>query len=282
VSADPSTVLRRPRDVGALLGDAFRYYGRNFGTFLAIGAAVVVPVYLIVLGLGLEQLFSGYDETPPVEHSVIEFVTTYLIVSPLIVAMSTYALLAAEEDRLSGPAGPIGAGLESFTPIFLAVLVAAVGITLGLITIVIGIYLLIRWYFVVQAVVVDRRRGVAALTRSSELVQGSWWRVLGVVLLAAIVTLVPAALIQIPFEVGANAADSAALSLVGNIGVTTLAAPYSAIVATLIYFDLRARKEGVTSGAAWGAPAEDGSAPPGLERPEAPLPPDRSGRPPSG
>ena len=281
MSADQSPALRRPRAVGALLGDGLRYYTRHFGTFLAIGAAVVVPVYLIVLGLGLEQLFSGYDETPPVSHTVIEFVTTFLIVGPLIVAMSTYALLAADEDRLTGPAVPIAAGLESFTPIFLAVVIAAVGITVALITIVIGIYLLVRWYFVAQAVVVDRRSGVAALTRSGELVQGSWWRVLGVVLLAAVATLVPAALVQIPFEVGADAADSAALSLAGNIAATALVAPYSAIVATLLYFDLRARKEGVPAASVPAAPAEDGAAPPELERPEAPLPPDRSG-PPSG
>jgi hypothetical protein len=243
---------------------------------------VVVPVYLIVLGLGLEQLFSGYDETPPVSHAVIEFVATYLIVSPLTIAMSAYALRAAEEGRLTGPAGPIGAGLESFTPVFLAVLIAAAGITIALITIVIGIYLLVRWYFVVQAVVIDRRRGAAALARSGELVQGSWWRVLGIVVLAAIATLVPAALVQIPFEAGASAADSAALSLAGNIAATSLVGPYSAIVATLLYFDLRARKEGVPAAPVSGAPAGDGSAPPDLERPEAPLPPDRSGRPPSG
>jgi hypothetical protein len=282
VSAEPGLALRRPRDVGALLGDALRYYGRHFGTFLAIGAAVVVPVYLIVLGLGLEQLFSEYDEMPPVGDSVIEFATTYLIVSPLIAAMATYALLASDEDRLTGPAGPITAGLEAFTPIFLAVLIAAAGITLGLITIVIGIYLLIRWYFVVQAVVVDGRRSVEALTRSGELVQRSWWRVLGVVLLAAIAALVPAAILQIPFEVGANAADSAALSLAGNTIATVLVGPYSAIVATLLYFDLRSRKEDAPPAPGRTEPADDGTAPPDLERPEAPLPPDRSGRPPSG
>jgi hypothetical protein len=282
VSTDPGLVLRRPRDVGALLGDALRYYRRHPGTFLAIGATVVVPVYLIVLGLGLEQLFSGYDESPPVGHAVIEFVTTYLIVTPLIVAMSTYALVSAEEGRLSGPGGPIVAGLESFTLIFVAVFIAAVGITLGLITILIGIYLLIRWYFVVQAVVVDRRRPAAALTRSAELVQGSWWRTLGVVLLAAIATVVPAALVAIPFEAAANGADSSALALAGNVLATTLVAPYSAIVATLLYFDLRSRKEGVPAAAEWAPPAADGAAPPGLERPEAPMPPDRGERPPSG
>jgi hypothetical protein len=285
VNADSTLALRRPRDVGALLGDAFRYYGRHFGTFLAIGAAVVVPVYLIVLGLGLEMLFSEYDETPPISHGVIEFITTYLIMSPLVVAMTTFALLAADQGRLKGPGGPIGEGLESFTPVFLAVLLAAAGITVAMITIVLGIYFLVRWYFVPQAVVVDRRRTSGAIARSGELVQGSWWRVLGVVLLTAIVTLIPAAVIQLPFEIGANAADSSALSLAGNILATGLIAPYAAIVATLLYFDLRARREGVPLEHAIGAPPEErdsagDGAPPGLDRPEAPLPPERSGQPP--
>jgi hypothetical protein len=282
VNTAPGPVLRRPRDVGALLGDALRYYSRHFGTFLAIGASVVVPVYLIVLGLGLEQLFSEYDETPPVEHTVIEAITTYLIVLPLVVAMTTHALLASDEGRLSGPAGPIAAGLESFTPVFVAVLLAAIGITAMLITIVFWVYFYIRWYLVPQSVVVDGRRGTEALTRSGELVRGSWWRTLGIVALTQIVALVAGALVQLPLLGAASAADSAGLSLAGNILATTLVAPYTAIVATLLYFDLRARKEGAAAAATWTAPTEDGGAPPDLERPEAPLPPDRSGRPPSG
>src|SRR3712207_7278715 len=42
----------------------FRSYFREFGTFLLIALAVVVPVQLIVTGIGLGELGGEYDATP--------------------------------------------------------------------------------------------------------------------------------------------------------------------------------------------------------------------------
>jgi hypothetical protein len=56
--------LEQPRDVGALLRDSFTVYLRHFGTFLALGALVVVPSQVIVGGIGMEQLTADYDSTP--------------------------------------------------------------------------------------------------------------------------------------------------------------------------------------------------------------------------
>jgi Membrane domain of glycerophosphoryl diester phosphodiesterase len=275
VSAGPGLGLRRQRDVGALLGDAWRLYRGNFLTFWLIALAVIVPVDLIVSGLGLEQLFKGYDPTPPLEETGIEIGVSYLITAPLIAAMTTFAVMAADTGELRGAGRPITAGLEAFTPLFGAILLAAGGIALGLLAFVLpAFYLLIRWYFVPQAVVVDGRRGTEALARSAELVRSSWWRCLGVILLAAIASFLPAQLIQIPALAAADAADSAALALLGGMLARTLTAPFLAIVAVLLYFDLRARKEGPAAPAqAAAAPPAPGEAPSAqdLELPEAPA-----------
>ena len=67
----------------------------------------------------------------------------------------------------------------------MAILLAAVGVALGLLLLVIpGIYLAVRWFFVPQAVVVENARGPAALRRSRELTSGTWWRTFGIILLA--------------------------------------------------------------------------------------------------
>ena len=63
--------LERPRETGALLRDTFSVYRRHFWTFLAIGAIVVVPAELIVGGVGLEQLSSGYNATPNFAEAAI-------------------------------------------------------------------------------------------------------------------------------------------------------------------------------------------------------------------
>jgi hypothetical protein len=262
VSAEPRFALRRARDVGAIVGDAFAFYRRHLLVFLTIGFAVVVPVNLAVLGLGLEQLSSGYDRTPPAEHQVIEVVTTFLLINPLLYAMTTHALVAADRGELKRPGRPIVSGLEAFTPLFFSVVLAVIGITIGLFLLILpGIYVLVRWWFVPQAVVVDGRRGVEALTRSGELVQSMWWRTVGVILLATLAALIPASILQLPFLAGADNADNAGIALAGQILATALTGPYTAIAATLLYFDLRARKEGAS------APPP---APAGLDRPEAP------------
>ena len=105
-----------------------------------------------------------------------------------------------------------------------------------------GIWLFVRWYFAPQAVVVDGRRSLGALERSAELVSGSWWRVLGVLIIATIAVAVPGALIQVPFNAWARSADSSALSLVGQVVASALTAPFEALMLTLLYFDLLARR----------------------------------------
>ena len=75
--------LERPRDAGALLRDSLVVYIRHFWTFLALGALVVVPSELIVSGVGLEQLSSGYDSSPTFAEAAIPAVVSYLVVAPL-------------------------------------------------------------------------------------------------------------------------------------------------------------------------------------------------------
>ena len=233
--------LERPRDLGELLSDAFGFYARNLGAFLALSAAIVVPAQLIVSGVGLEQLTASYDPSPPLAVAVLPDAVSFLVPTPLVTAICIHSLRS-----LSGGDGPrtgaaITAGLEAFAPLFVAVVLAAAGIAVGLLLIVPGIYLAIRWFFVPQAVIVDGARGPGALTRSGALVQGSRWRTLGIVVAANVVATVPAVIIRGPLEALARSADHAAVSLAGEIVVQILVTPFVAVVSTLLYFDLRAR-----------------------------------------
>jgi hypothetical protein len=84
-----------------------------------------------------------------------------------------------------------------------------------------------------------------ALRASWELVEGAWWRVFGIGLVAGIVAVLPLLAIQAPFQAAAESADAGWLSLIGSIAADTLATPFVALVATLLYFDLRTRREAV-------------------------------------
>jgi hypothetical protein len=242
VTDAPRLELLRPRDLGGLFGDSFNAYMRHFPAFLAIGAAVVVPVQLIVSGIGLGQLSDGYSSGVRTGDQLITAAELYLVIAPLVTAMVVHALLAVADGEKPRPGAAILSGLEAFRPVFGAVLIAAAGVILGLFLLIVpGIWLFVRWAFVPQAVVLDGRRGTQALQRSAELVSGSWWRVLGIALFAGIAAAIPAALISLPLEAWAKAADSQAILLAGQVVASSLVTPFQVLMLTLLYFDLLAR-----------------------------------------
>jgi hypothetical protein len=239
--------LERPRDVGGLLRDALVVYIRHFGTFLALGALVVVPSELIVGGIGMEQLTSGYDASPSFAEAAIPSAVSYLVVAPLITAICIYALRSVAEGGSPGAREAVVKGFESFSPIFFAVLLAALGTLVGAILIIPGIYLFVRWYFVPQAVVLERAHGTAALRASGRVVEGAWWRTLGLIVLVNLLALLVVFVVASPFAAGAESSDRAVWALIGQIVAATITQPFGALFSTLLWYDLRARKRAALS-----------------------------------
>jgi hypothetical protein len=125
------------------------------------------------------------------------------------------------------------------------------------------IWVLFRLILAVPVVVLEIAGPVAALRRSWQIVQGNWWRVFGITLLAGIVVAVIAGIIELPFGfarillqgggsvfvgLGNSAKPTVAALIIGAIGgiiATTCTRPISAGVSVLLYSDLRMRKEGL-------------------------------------
>ena len=235
--------LRRPRDVGGLFRDSFAVYRSHALLFIAVSAAVVVPVGLIVEGIGMEMLTSSYDSSPSIAEAAVPAVVEFLVVTPIIAAICIYALDAMAGGERPRAGQVLVAGFEAFTPLFAAVALAALGIALGLLALIVpGVYLAVRWFFVPQAVVIEGARGPAALSRSGELVQGFWWRTFGLVVLANIAIAIPAVILLAPFTAIAESTDRAAWELVGSTLATSVTTPFVALYATFLYYDLLARR----------------------------------------
>lgn len=235
--------LRQVRDVGALFRDALAVFGRHARLFILLSAAVVVPADLIVEGIGLEMLTSSYDSSPTLAEAAVPTIVEFLVVTPIIAAICIYALHTIAEGERPRAGAVLVAGFEAFTPLFGAVLLAALGIALGLIVLILpGVYLAVRWYFVPQAVVVETARGQAALGRSSRLVDGCWWRTFGLIVLANVAVAIPGFLLLTPFTAIAESTDRAVWSLVGSAVTTSITTPFVALYSTLLYYDLLARR----------------------------------------
>ena len=235
--------LRRQRDVGGLFRDSLAVYGRHWWLFVALSAAVVVPAELIVEGIGMDMLTSSYDNSPTIAETAIPTVVEFLVVTPIIAAICIHALHSIAEGQRPSPGQVLVAGFEAFTPLFAAVLLAAIGIAVGFVALIVpGVFLAVRWYFVPQAVVIDGARGRPALSRSGELVDGFWWRTFGLVVLANLAVAVPGFVLLAPFSSIADSTDRAVWALVGSAVTTSVTTPFVALFSTLLYYELRARK----------------------------------------
>jgi hypothetical protein len=239
----PALELNRPRDLNALLTDSFSLYRRHFWTFLAIAFVVVVPVHAIVLGVGLGEFRGGYNSTPAPASSLVPALVQVLLVGPLVAVMALDAVREIAAGRKPSAAHSIQAGLDAFAPVFWPVLIAVLCEVLTAITLVIPLVLLVRWYFVPQLVVLEKRRGTDALRASWELTRGFAWRVAGLVLIVHLLFELGGALIATPIAAIARSADSEALSLLSTTLAETLVAAPLGVFAALLYFDLRSRRD---------------------------------------
>ena len=113
----------------------------------------------------------------------------------------------------------------------------------------IGIYSVsVRLLFAPQAIVLEKLGGLDGLRRSWRLVRGSFWRVLGITLmvgfLVAIIGTGPAYVIAIVANVLPFPAAGVILNAASQALLTIVVLPLQFAAITLLYYDLRIRKEG--------------------------------------
>ncbi|WP_225831552.1 hypothetical protein [Streptomyces sp. NK08204] len=123
------------------------------------------------------------------------------------------------------------------------------------------LWLVVRFSLASPALMLERQGIVKSMSRSAKLVRGSWWRVLGIQLLAALIANIVTSLVTIPFMfIGAAVSDDGMTSLfgtsTGHVGWTFLILsgigsvigsmitfPINAGVTVLLYIDQRIRRE---------------------------------------
>lgn len=257
--------LTARRDLGQILNDAFRLYRGHFKLFSALAFGVIVPADLFITGVGLGALWSGYDlnSAGTGSRSGISFA---FLLSPLVTAMHIGAVMRISQGERPGIGAMFREGFARFAPVMGALILYALGVVGGLLLLVIpGIYFGVAWSLYAQGVVVEGRSPSQALGRSRELVSGSWWRVFGILIVMALVA-AAMGIATLPILGLAAALDSGAVALVGTMISDSIGISFAALTSTLLYFDLRARREGLApAGAPPAAPPD-----PQLERPEAP------------
>lgn len=128
-----------------------------------------------------------------------------------------------------------------------AVHLAALGVILYLACIPLAIYFYNAWQLFPQAIVLENVGGVAATKRSRELITGYWWKAFGLFIVTALLVSVLSAVAAVPaLIVDAVTSSIAIQTLVGTILrliVFVLTLPIQVIATTLLFYDLKIRKE---------------------------------------
>lgn len=215
----------------------------------AFGAGILVLVTLTIIAGAVstaacfKAITDAYLETAPEWKSSLRFATSRLVHVVWVTLLSGLVLVV--------PFLPAGVAIA---------LLAVGGVEGGALVALIVLLLLVAfagaaWLYVsvqvsVPALLTEDLRGSKALRRSYNLVRGRWWQtflilVLGGLLASIVSGAISGLLTAVTFtDLGDAVLPSLILNAIGTTIATVLTTPFTAAFITVLYFDLRVRKEG--------------------------------------
>lgn len=227
--------------VGGILGEAWGLYTRFFTRFFVIAASVFLVVNLLNAlvstalghGVGVALLLAAVT-------TVVSVVGTFWLQGALV-----YAVEDVRDGRIDTTVGQV---FERVRPhlgtLIVAALLAAIGIAIGFVLLVVpGLVLLTWWCLIVPVVVLEGKQVGESFTRSRELVRGHGWTVFGVVIITMILSAIASGIIQSIFSF----LGSFLRYWIGGTIANAVVGPFLAIALTLMYFKLRDLREGAAA-----------------------------------
>ena len=235
----------RPLGVGEIVDATFTIYRRRFGPMFAIALMLVFIPFLISLVGGCSLDAGGTTSCTSLIGGLGYFVSS---IGTLVAG--TAAILVAAEAYAGVPSDwrrAMRIGLRRILPIIGATIVAVVLIAIGFVLLVVpGIFVAVSLAVVWEALIIEGAGPIESIKRSWRLVSGERWRVFGagllVIVIAIIVFGVVSAVIWFILSPGLGMSGGMAGYVVQQVS-TLLSIPLTAALGTVIYLDLRVRKE---------------------------------------
>jgi hypothetical protein len=289
----PGIIPLRPLTVGELLDGAFttirRYPAATLGmaasVMLVVTGVQVVASYLLLNGVtnvSASGTVSGdFFARSTTANLAVQVVT--LLLGTILTGMITAVIGQAVLGRPMGARAAwravkprlltlLGVALTLFLA---SLLILAVGVGPGLLIVLAGAsgagiavaalgglvaFVALTWVVVTftlasPAAMLEKQGVREAFRRSRRLVEGSWWRVFGIILLAGILSAIVDGILVVPFTLLAYGTtgfggtgytvhlSSLLLVGVGNFLAGTIVRPFAAGIGALLYIDRRMRAE---------------------------------------
>lgn len=257
----------RPRFVWDIVDDAFDLYRERFALLCGISAAVNAPAYLlyILVTASAVAAVSSRSGTDPF-GGVLELYQSIFLGLPLLSIAQVLqggATALVVQDVLEGKQENITLGsayrrvFRRALPIMGAAFLVGFAVLIGLCAFGVGaLYAGVVTAFVSQCILLEGRSIGSAFQRSHDLAQNAFGKVLGMNILVGLITAIISGGLQglteiffVFIEWGENSAVQQAQKYVVSQSLTSivaiLLAPIASVALTLLYFDLRVRREGL-------------------------------------
>jgi hypothetical protein len=215
----------------------------------AFGAGLLVLVVLGIIAGAVstaacyKAIAEAYLESLPEWKASLRFAISRFASVVLVTVLTGLLVLAPFVAVGLVIAAVVVSGLEG------GVLIATIVVfTLGAVAAAVWLYISVQ--VSVPALLTEELRGRRALRRSAALVRGRWWQafvviVLGALLAAIVSGAITGLLTAVTLtDIGDSVVANLILNAIGSTIATVLTTPFTAAVITVLYFDLRVRKEG--------------------------------------
>ena len=267
----------KPRSVWEVTDDAFDVYREHFAALAGITAVVAAPV-LIILSVWLLSGYRDLDHFTSSSDQFGRFLAQMAWIVPLVAVaamLQSAATALAVRDILTGAAPTILSVyrrvFQRFLPLlFGALLPAAVAFILSCVPF-LWIFIAVWYAFTAHGIVLEDRKLLDSMKRSRDVSQNYFGKTLGMICLMTVINVAffagCRALISEAFSILPKAEGSATpyaaeqfqslVAAVSSSVLLLLLLPLPAIAVTLLYYDLRVRREGLdveSEAATWGVP----------------------------
>jgi hypothetical protein len=236
----PAIPLRESFSVGSALSRSLSIWSRNVAFFLGVSLVAYLP--MLALSTGIPTSLGEWGIW------YLGFILTGIL-SLVVKGLVTYSVLEQLRGRRPPATESLARGLSKAGPLFAAAFLTGIflfGAALALV--VPAIVLAVRWALLSPVVVAEGE--VDPRERSAQLTAGHRWAIFGVMILFLVASTVLAAAARLvvgqPFTFVPRLQLVDFVSrLVGGILPSALTLSVSAVLYTVIYYQLRSEKEGI-------------------------------------
>lgn len=241
VAGESVPYLLIERSAGGIIRATFRIYFQHFWTIILIFALPIMPFEVLTV-LAKHSGHTGLH---------LLSLAPSILLGPFVAGALTFTVADLCLGRTPSVIGSYRRSMDKLWAQLLATnMLAYLMLILGLVMLLVPAVLFFTWYALAPCIVVlEGSWGWAALRRSKALVQGYFWRTLGI-LSALIMLLFTSVVVAVLFAAGAVAIfveiPPIVVDLVGAVMGLAIQPPIL-LGLVLIYYDLRVRKEAYDS-----------------------------------